>query len=51
MTRCIFPNCNKKATIGCVCHLGSGWWCEKHLENHLKATKMGLQQNKQDVTN
>ena len=41
MTKCIFPDCTKKATIGCSCHLGDGWWCQEHLENHLEATRIG----------
>lgn len=41
MTRCLFPTCTKKATFGCVCHLGDGWWCEEHFTNHLEAMERG----------
>lgn len=38
-SKCIFPNCNKNAKMGCVCHLGDGWWCKEHLDNHYEATR------------
>lgn len=45
MTKCIFPGCNKKATLGCHCHLGDGWWCDEHLENHLEAHRLQKEKN------
>jgi hypothetical protein len=47
MTKCIYPTCNERATIGCTCHLGAGWFCEEHLENHLEAHRFKDQMEKQ----
>lgn len=43
MTRCIYPECNEKATLGCTCHLE--WWCDEHIDNHYKAMKIGLKKS------
>lgn len=39
MNTCMYPECTKRAKFGCVCHLGDGWFCKDHIDNHIEATK------------
>jgi len=39
MPTCLYPECGKKVTVFCTCHLDLGSWCNEHIQNHYDAMK------------
>jgi len=42
MKECLYPNCEERPTVFCICHLDRGYWCLEHIDNHYEAMKKGM---------